>query len=170
MTSELHDKASRSCSKDFLFLDSTKPNKKESRYTKLIETCKSTNSAGGCYELFLNLKRVLKDVQTVSPECYGKLSSSTEFSGAVWGSLDLLAQLSWGVAPPKSASEKAGWFDSSDLNLYCELKKTAVNVFSQSNWDEFSATYFISLPGAQSIGREEAWQKMLFSTNCAAYL
>lgn len=157
-------------SKDFLFLDPAKPIKKETRYAKLLETCRSTNSPGGCLQLFGNLKSMLKDANTFSPECYGKLSSMGEFTGALWGSLDLMAKLAWGASGPKSAFEKTGWFDSADLNLYCSMKKVAIDVYGQSRWDSFIGEYLNSLPQAATLGRNEAWARMLFSVSCSAYL
>lgn len=157
-------------SKDFLFLDPAKPIKKETRYAKLLETCRSTNSPGGCLQLFGNLKSMLKDVNTFSPECYGKLSSMSEFTGALWGSLDLMVKMAWGAAGPKSAFEKTGWFDSADLNLYCSMKKVAIDVYGQSRWDGFVSEYLNSLPQAATLGRNEAWARMLLSVSCSAYL
>lgn len=156
--------------RDFLLLDSRKPNRKTTRYTKLHETCRATSSAGGCYELFLNLKQMIKDAKTVSVECHGKLRGHTQYSTAVWQSLDLMAQLAWGAKPPLTPALKTGWLDPADLNLYCELKNSAIYVFSEEKWNSFVAGYFKSLPGAANLPRNEAWQKMLFSVNCTQYL
>lgn len=157
--------------KDFLFLDVIKqPKRKQTRFAKLIDTCKVTNSAGGCYELFYNLKKMLKDAGAVSPECFGKLKGHQGFSMAIWQSVDLMVKLAWGEKPPQSTGLKSGWFDPADLNLFCELKNSAVNVFTQDRWNEFAGEYFTTLPGASSLQRSDAWQKMLFSVNCASYL
>lgn len=157
--------------KDFLSLDQIKkPNRKQTRFTKLVETCKVTNSAGGCYELFLSLKEMLKDVGAVSPECIAKLTSHTAITETVWTSLDLMTRLAWGEKPPEMATLRTGWFDPADLNLFCELKRTITNIYSDTKWNSFVEAYFTQLPGAKSLDRTEAWQRMLFSVNCSLYL
>lgn len=156
---------------ELLALDSVKrPTQKVNRFRKLLDTCKSTNSAGGCYELFLSVKRMLKVTQTISPECYGKLSSHEAFSSSLWQTLDLMVQLAWGAKPPQTSSLKGGWFDPADLNLYCEMKRAGENIYSASRWSSFVEGYFKSLPGASALSRDEAWSKMLFSINCSAYM
>ena len=146
------------------------PNRKETRLQRLIETCKSTNSPGGCYELFASIKQTTKDIRTVSPECYGKLSSDAGVKEVIWQSLELMVKIAWGTKPPEAVSLKSGWLDPSDLNLFCELKKAAIDLYSLERWNAFMEPYFQSLPGATALGRAETWQRMLFSTNCGAYL
>ncbi|OFZ17755.1 MAG: hypothetical protein A2Z20_02660 [Bdellovibrionales bacterium RBG_16_40_8] len=141
----------------------------KSRFNMLMDTCKTTNTVGGCYELFYSLKQMLKDVGTVSPACYSKLSGNSGFSEAIWKSLELMAQLAWGDKPPQATGLKVGWFDHADLNLMCELKSVAINIFTQSKWDSFVDGFFKSLPGVTELSREDAWQRMLFSVSCTGY-
>lgn len=156
---------------DFLKVDLIKkPNRKQSRYAKLIDTCKVTNTAGGCYELFLSMKQLLKETALVSPECTTQLSSHTELNEALWQSVDLMARLAWGEKPPAMFTLKAGWFDPADLNLFCEMRRTAISISGEKNWNTYVETYFEKLPGAKTLERTEAWQRMLFSINCASYL
>lgn len=157
--------------KDFLALDQIKkPNRKQTRFARLVETCKSTNTAGGCFELFLSLKHMLKDVGAISHECLVKLNQHTAFTEAIWSSLDLMTRLAWGDKPPEMATLKIGWFDPSDLNLFCDLRRTSVNIYSEVKWNSFVEAYFEKLPGVKSMNRNEAWQRMLFSVNCSLYL
>lgn len=156
--------------RDFLALDEiNKPNRKQTRFLKLVETCRATNSAGGCYELFLSLKNMLKSVGAVSQECVAKLASESTITEAVWTSLDLMTRLAWGEKPPNMSTLRAGWFDPSDLNLFCQLKNLALNIYPEVKWNNFVENYFEQLPGAKSLDRAEAWQRMLFSVNCSSY-
>jgi hypothetical protein len=156
--------------KDFLALDSAKANKKQTRFARLVETCKATNSPGGCYELFMNVKSLLRDSRTVSPECNGKLASHDGYTKAIWESLDLMVKIAWGEKPPQTPALKVGWFDPSDLNLFCLLKDVAINVYSQDRWNSFVEGYFTSLPAVSTLPRNDVWQRMLLSLNCSSYL
>ncbi|MCA9780719.1 MAG: hypothetical protein KC800_28550, partial [Candidatus Eremiobacteraeota bacterium] len=75
----------KDATKDLLTLDPIKrPLQKSTRFRTLLDSCKATNSAGGCYELFLSMKRLLKDTRNVSPECLGKLGAYEEFKSSLW--------------------------------------------------------------------------------------
>lgn len=163
----------------FLAIDKTaKPVRSDSRFNRLMETCKTSNAAGGCYELFSSLKKMITEIYVVSPECYSDLQNHSNFKSALWNSLDLMVRLAWSTqdvsqaatAGYSTATTSRGWFDSSDLNLYCRMKKSSIDIYGQQMWDSFTAEYFSLLNGADKIPREEAWQKMLFSINCQSFL
>lgn len=153
-----------------LTLDPKKPTKRVSRFKELIELCRSTKSAGGCYELFGIVKVILKNARLVEPACYSKLADQDDFKNAVWSSLDMLVRLAWGEHPPATANQRQGWLDGANLNLFCSLKSTATNVFGKSDFENFQETYFTSLPETNGLQRAEVWSKMIFSVNCANYL
>lgn len=151
---------------------SSTPNKmtqKESRYKRLYDTCKGTNSPGGCLELFLSVRQLIKDTHTVDSKCFGAVKGQQAFNDAIWMTADLMAIMAWGSRPPLSPELKNGWLDVADLNLFCELKNTAINFYSQDTWNGFVEKYFKSLPGAESLDRNTAWSRMLFSANCNAF-
>ena len=154
----------------FLGSDPQKPSQATSNYVRLRDICKSTNTPGGCYEFFSELKKMVKEMRAVSPECQKKITSSGAVIGAVWESLDLLARIAWGNEPPLTAAVRAGWLDAADLNLFCELKTQVLRIHSEERWNSFVEGYFKSLPGADKLPRSDVWQRMLFSTNCASYL
>lgn len=155
--------------KDFLSRDPKSVNKTESRYQKLIETCKATNSPGGCYELFIEIKKMLVSVRAVSRECFPKLTGDADLTAALYPSLDLMVQLAWGGQPP-SITGKVGWFDSADINLYCQMRNLATDLNGQEKWNQFVEGYFQSLPGANKLDRNDAWTRMMNSVNCQSYL
>jgi hypothetical protein len=156
---------------EFLSLDPLKkPNRKQTRFAKLVETCKSTNSSGGCYELFYSVKQMLKEAETLSPECRPKLAGLTGYSATIWETASLMSQIAWGAKPPVSVALKVGWFDPADLNLFCQLKESAIQVFGEARWNTFADGFFKTLPGAQEMDRNEAWQRMLLSLNCSGYI
>jgi hypothetical protein len=146
------------------------PSHKTSKYQDLFAVCKDTKSPGGCYELFSNLKVIIKNARTVSPECFGKLSGHKAFSDSIWSSLDLIARLAWGDKAPEYAQQKLNWFDAADTNLFCSLKQTAEDVYGKDRFASFQEEYFKALPGADKLVRDEAWKRMIFSLACESYL
>lgn len=160
----------KKATQDFLGKDPKKLTRKTSQFSKLLETCKVTNSAGGCYELFMGMKRALKHTDAISPECYSKLGDLAEYKGLVWDGLDRMVRLAWGGQPPETPVLKTGWFDAADLNLFCQLKSQSNLVYGEAKWAQFIEGYFKELPGATTLPRAEAWQKMLFSVNCTPYM
>ncbi len=160
---------------DLLSVGLLSPNPKDlshktSKFQDLFAVCEQTKSPGGCYELFLNLRTILKNSRTVSPECYGKLSGHTAFSDAVWSSLGLITKLAWGEKAPEVPALKLAWLDEADLNLLCSLKQEAIDVYGKERFDTFQEQFFTSLPGAEKMKRDDVWNRMIFSVNCASYL
>jgi hypothetical protein len=154
--------------KGFLTVDPVK--KREARFGKLLDICKKTNSVGGCYELFQNLRETVKATRLVGADCYSKLASRGEVKNAIQQSLDFMVRSAWGAEPPTTPALKAGWLDASDINLFCQLKTLMMDLYGENSWNGFIEGYFKELPKAQSLERTDAWQKMLFSVNCASYL
>ncbi|MDB2426225.1 hypothetical protein N9W41_01635, partial [bacterium] len=83
--------------KGFLYL-SKKPKtaKVETLYNILYTNCRDSNSPGGCYELFVQLRKMLKDSETInisalgeddgessSVDCRAELKSVKEFNRAI---------------------------------------------------------------------------------------
>ncbi len=156
--------------KDFLKLDPARKTQKEIRFKKLLDVCKSTNTPGGCLELFMNVRQVLKDANAVSLECRKKLSSNVGFDAVIWQTMDVMVKIAWGEKPPMTTTLRINWFDPADLSLFCRLKRAADTVYGQERLSRFMEPYFQSLPGAKTLNRTEAWNKMLFAQDCAGYL
>ncbi len=149
------------------------PSHKTSKYQDLFALCKETKSPGGCYELFLNLKAVIRNARTISTSCFSKLAKQDNFNDAIWSSLELMVRMAWGDKPPDQPQQKLAWFDAADLNLVCTLKQTAIDVFGKEQFDSFQEKFLTggaALPGAEKMSRADVWKRMLFSITCTQYL
>lgn len=153
---------------DFLFLTSASQ-AKEIRFPKLLGRCKETLSSGGCYELFLGLRKFLNEFQVVSPDCLSRIGGIRQVRSAVTESLDLLIRLGWGGEPPQSPAVRTGWLGAPELNLYCLLQHRYMRLYGETQWQNFRESYFAELPGAQELSRQEIWEKSILSISCEDY-
>lgn len=155
--------------KGFVFLDPKNKSIETSDYELLTKQCRVSNSPGGCYELFARLKTLIRDIEAVPAECRPKVGSENKVRKALWESLDLISRLAWGTKPPQSYYEKFGWLEPPDLLLFCDLKRTVLAVYGNSQWEQFREGLFKDLPGVKEIQRTVAWEHMLLSINCDKY-
>lgn len=156
--------------KGFIYLDSKDKIKKTTDFQLLNRQCKTTNSPGGCYELFRRLKNMLKDLEGVSEECTDQIGGDSQLRKIFWETFDLMVRLAWGQKPPASYNEKLGWFEPPDLLLYCRMKRSAERIYGKSRWEQFREKMFKELPGITTLDRSRAWEVMLLSINCNSYL
>lgn len=144
-------------------------------FQKLMTQCKISNSPGGCYEYFMQMKQLLEDIKDVPDECApvvpsGNLTNSDAIQPALFQTLKLLVQLAWGEKPPETYHEKFGWLDTADLSLFCDLRRTVQELYGRQPWEQFQESMFRELPGAANMTRKQAWEVMLLSVNCDRYL
>ncbi|MBK7844624.1 MAG: hypothetical protein IPJ71_13200 [Bdellovibrionales bacterium] len=154
---------------NFIYLDPKDKIKKTTNFELDMYRCKTSNSPGGCYELFFRLKTLLKDLDSVPPECSGQAGGDTKIRQTLWDSLDLLTRLAWGQKPPEVYHNKLNWLEPPDVLLYCRLKRAAERLYGNSNWEQFREKMFKNLPGIDKLDRATGWEMMLLSTNCEAY-
>ncbi len=154
----------------FIYIDPKEKLVKTARIETFNDSCKMANSPGGCYELFMKMKRLLRDLENAPRDCADTLSSLPEVKKALWRHMRLMVDLAWGEKPPTSYYEKLAWFDAADLSLYCNLKKDLETFYGTEEFSAFREKLFGELPGAKSLSRDQVWNMMLLSTDCRKYL
>jgi hypothetical protein len=153
----------------FLVRDSKSKFAVTSRYNRLREQCFNTNTPGGCYELFHEMKTLVYDLRNLPVECASMLSDEDRYKKAIWDSTDLLVMLAWGKSPPSSPSAKFGWLEISDIALFCGLKERIIAMYGEEDWQSFYERKLTDLPGVGDLSRNQAWELSLFSENCSRY-
>ncbi len=158
-------------------------------FDRLLETCKMGNSPGACYELFVLLKKVNRDLEASPQECLPELGSAPEIQRALVKGLQLMVQIAWGDRPPEAGgSAKTAWLEATDLALYCQLKANYMKAYGQEEWENFRLSVQQTLPGeapilengqclncqtmkkaSEALSPEEIWSKSLFSVRCDLY-
>ncbi len=150
----------------FLYKDAAKKFDLDTGYEKTKKMCAENRLPGSCFQFFEGIRLLVKDLKTISLECRPKISARSEVSNALWDGLGFIFELAWGTTPPKSYYDKAGWLDSTHMTIFCDLQKFVQDSFSQDDWVQFREKTLTSLPGANTIGRAEAWNRSLFTLKC----
>lgn len=153
----------------FLYLNPKNKGAETTKHQRLVNQCKISNNPGGCYEYFLGLKEMLKDVRAVPDECLEDLGGVSRYRKAVWEAIGLLADLAWGEKPPETYYEKFGWLNTADVSLFCHLKQNAVTIWGREEWRRYQEKKMLAHAGAESMERKKIWEATLFSVNCAEY-
>jgi hypothetical protein len=171
-----------------LYAQTINGKKLPAQYGRNIETCRAGNSPGACYELFATLKRVLRDVDAAPNQCLSEMGDIEGLRPAMMASLELLVQLAWGVQPPEPGLSKYGWLETSDLALFCKLKRRALQIFGEEAFEQLRLKVQSKLPGEldldqdplcadckkrraaiETLSNEEIWVRSLFSVRCDQY-
>lgn len=155
--------------KSFLYKDPKSKFQTITKYQRLRDQCKASNNPGGCYELFQSLRGLLTDLETISSECGRRVGGIAEIKTALFESADLLTRLAWGEKPPAAYHAKFRWLDSADVALFCKLKARMTAMYGASAWDGVREKLMGDLPGVKDMTRQQVWEMILFSENCARY-
>lgn len=142
---------------------------KPSMAKEAYEICKADNSPGGCFEFFERLKRLNADLANIPEQCSETAAKDEKISTWLQRSLALMVQMAWGERAPASYVQKNGWFDGSEVALFCDLKRSTTHIFGDEVYAQWRESILTSLPDYQKIGREQAWAKSLVSTPCDNY-
>lgn len=135
----------------------------------MFAQCQDANSPGGCFEFFIRLKKMNDDLDLLPKQCSEAAASDDQLQNWIFKSLKLMAQISWGDRGPASANHRDGWFDASDLGLYCGLKKHATQIYGIEKMDAWRDGVLGSLPEAEKLDHDSVYQRSLLATPCEAY-
>jgi hypothetical protein len=153
----------------FLYKDPKSKQIKTTRYQRLRDECKGANNAGGCYELFAELKRMLHDLGTLNSECSGAVSGVAEIKTAINESVELMVQMAWGDTPPTSYQGKFNWMEIADVSLFCQLKARYINFYGEDAWNKERLRVSAALKDAEPMSPTQIWDMSLYSENCNRY-
>lgn len=147
----------------------SKAEQKTTKFDRLFEHCKVTNSAGGCLELFHLTQRMLEDLAAVPLECRDKVASLASVKKVILYMSELMVRLAWTEKPPGTYAQKFGWMDVAEVSLYCRLKARQNEYFGKASWDELREKLLKGLPGAETMSRNQVWDLSILSENCDRY-
>lgn len=142
---------------------------KPSLAKEAYEICKADNSPGGCFQFFERLKRLNTDIGDIPEQCSETAAKDEKIGLWLQRSLVLMTQMAWGERTPASYTQKNGWFDGSDIALFCGLKRSSIQIFGDEVYAQWRESMLTSLPDYEKVGREQAWAKSLVSTPCDYY-
>ena len=140
-----------------------------SQYDIQKETCKRANGPGGCYELFTQIRKLIHSIEGAPQECRTEIANIPLVKKTLWQSARLFVHMAWGPKPPSNSYEKVGWFDYSDINLFCRLQDKMKALYGARTWHGLQEEMFVQLPKVKTLQRERAWSLMLLSVKCSQY-
>lgn len=149
-----------------LFSKTEKNVERKARFAGLLERCKTSNTPGGCFELFHLFRLVYQELLKIPRDCSDQVSQINEVSFVVLQVPELLSRIAWGEEPPNSYLEKYGWLENSDMALFCDFKRLIVTYYGAQKWNEIQEKMFATLPKANTMDRQKIWDRMLFSSRC----
>ena len=130
-----------------------------------LKFCLSSNSSGGCHDLFTRFEFFEKRIRSLPTNC-GFNSAALPVRKALQKSLRLFAEIGWGGKPPESKYNNVSWLDSFDLGLYCRLKRQYLRLYGNPDWQTFTQSVVFQLPGAETLKGKEILERSLFSYPC----
>lgn len=152
-------------------------------YPKAMGACKSSNSPGGCYEIFRILSKLEQDLRSSPQECLSKFGEIGPVRQALSEGLMLLTMLAWGDSPPADTGmSKFSWLEAPDLSLFCHLKNIYKLVYGDEAFESLRLSIQGNLPMKAKmieglnpsmvttttipLSNEEIWARSLFSVRC----
>lgn len=157
-------------------------------YIAQMETCKFSNSPGGCYELFFTMRLVARELLNLDFTCNEAMGSIGEVRSSITSVIQLLAEIAWGEQPPNPGEMGRAWLEPTDLGLYCHLKDLYVRYNGPESFESFMDNVLKGLPGEAPVfeagacvncefrkkaldvmSREEVWAKSIFAVRCDSY-
>ncbi len=139
----------------------------EPKIKKSLAECAHSNSMGGCFAFFRELKRINRDLKALPGECGSAVGSQVK--KYLFTTLKLMTELAWGNKPPVSYASRNGWLSGSEIAIYCRLKNQVIRLFGEKNWEALREELFVTLPGSDKLGRTETWNRSIMSVRCESY-
>jgi hypothetical protein len=171
--------------KGLLFPKIEKRQKIAAQYFRFSEVCRAGMKPGSCYELFAVLRRTLRELQAAPQDCSEQFSEIPELRRALQESIEVMTLIAWGSRPPEDGQQKFSWLETSDLALFCQLKRSYIRIFGQEPFEELRQRIQSQLPGEsvvvvdgkclncnsrksapEILSDEEIRSKSLFSAHC----
>jgi hypothetical protein len=183
----------RESQRGLLYSKEEKGKRQVAQYKRFFMACREGGTPGSCLEYFSLIRRVLRDLDSTQLNCSEEFREIPEIRLVLSNAIEIFVTLAWGKSPPSMGDRQYQWLNSSDIALFCSVKKNFVKIYGESNF-ETSATQVISvLPGEPVklssdgkclncdgegkrkmaplvLGQDEIWAKSLFSVRCESYL
>ena len=160
----------KSRQKGRIYRDSTIKTRKQPLMQILITKCKTGNSPGNCYELFLKTKNFLQDFKTVSFSCRSGLASLNEVKSTLFDIYSLMIRLAWGDGSSIDYYNNIGWLLPADISLFCNLKENIMIFYGQQALLHLEQSTFKKLPNTKKKSEKKIRELSLVSKNCEVYL
>lgn len=138
-------------------------------WDKRTETCKETNSPGGCYAVFSHLRGTLRNFYLVDKQCIAPLSQKSNVKNLILEGMELMVRLAWREKSFEGKVDKFNWLGPSDMNLFCKLKDRLIVFYGRNTFINFEKTLLETLSSNEKANPEVVRKKSILSEYCANY-
>lgn len=154
---------------------------------KAIRECKLSNSQGGCFDYFNQMRVILREFES-AVGCEPRMAEVPEYRKILEETMTLFSQIAWGDGPPAEGERGLSWLQISEVSLFCRTKRSYLLGVGEANLVEAMKKIFSTLPGekpifedkkcincenlksaASVLGEEAVWVRSLFSLRCENY-
>ena len=118
------------------------------KHDTFFKNCQNTSSPGGCYSLFSELSIFSQRIQKVPTECRSSLKNHN-LEKKIWSNLELMVLL-----------YPLGWFSTSDLHLFCQLKHWAKKLYGDTKFQNLKKTL---------LENKSVLKKNIFQKRCVGF-
>lgn len=133
----------------------------------MLEHCKIDNGPGGCFDWFLNVRKLVETLERYPRECRIHAAEDEAIKAWLMRALSLFVQIAWGDGKVSAYSvRRQGWLDTADFRLYCRAKNVAESYYGADHWAQFRESMLVQLPEASELTREVRWNRSLFAQSC----
>lgn len=151
------------------------------------QDCQDGNSTGSCLEYFEILRTIAKGIHNSSSDCREDVLSMDGVKPALTTGVILMAKMAWGSHPPEPDASRFGWFQESELKLFCELRDAYTAALGDEAWGQLRQSIYNNLPGeapknvktanvtdqvpraVTTLSDKDMWTRSLFSLRCENY-
>lgn len=135
-------------------------------FIKDVETCRNSNSVGGCYDWSEGLKKMIHASRTIPDACKPRLKELEPLVSYYVGSIRLYSQISWNST--EIVRQKLfHWLDNEDIIVFCRLKAEYSRLMSPQTYKALESSLLTELSKLKSMSREEVWKRTILSHNCS---
>jgi hypothetical protein len=147
-----------------IYLEGVKPIVKP--FAQGMKLCREHTDPGGCVSFGENLTKLENKYNEVGHQCQPTLKSDASTKDWITQSMEIFVKAAWGSKPPVNYTAKNGWLGLSQIVEYCRLRQHLESIYGTQSWNDFIEDMLRDLPGAQALGRNEAWNRSLISDTC----
>jgi hypothetical protein len=174
----------------YLFTREVKGVVRPPQYNQFFSQCQASETPGSCYEFFALMRKVVRDLQSAPVNCLIEFAELNPLKAGLGKAIKEITAIAWGSqSPTEGGTTKYGWLTSSDLSLFCSLRRAYEEIYGQEALYELQTKIMSELPGEpmtfnssgeclncdtrktalEISSREEVWAKTIMSVRCSQF-
>lgn len=134
-------------------------------FIKDIESCRNSNTVGGCYDWSEGLKKIIFASRKIPQQCSSRLQEVEPLMTYYAGSLRVYAHISWNNTEIVR-TRLYHWLDAEDLIVFCRLKAEYTRLKGAPTYKALETALFNELVGLKKLPRPEVWRRTILSHDC----